>query len=223
MDKIVIVEDDVYLREEIVNTLKKKRYLVSCISSFAEPEREIIAMKPDLIILDLNLPGKSGFQLCEILKTKLSCPILILTACDTLADELKALGLGADDFLTKPCHPKRLIARTERLLETYRKMKAIIKAGELELDIETYRVTFRSEHVFLPETEGKILQVLIEQYPRIVSQQELFGSVWGSRDYIDENILQVNMTRVRRKLSDAGLDNIISTARGKGYYLEVKR
>jgi len=223
LTEIVVVEDDIYLREEIVNTFAKRGYSVSSISSFDAPEMEIIEANPDLIILDLNLPGKSGFELCKILKTKLSSPILILTACDTLSDELKALGLGADDFLTKPCQPDRLIARAEKLLEIYKRLRNIIRADELQLDIDNYKVTLRDIELVLPETEGKILQILIKQYPDIVSQKELIQALWGGSQFVDENILQVNMTRLRKKLSEAGLKSLINTARGKGYYLEVNR
>jgi len=219
----MVVEDDIYLREEIVNICVKKGYSVSSISSFNDPENEIIEAKPDLIILDLNLPGKSGFELCKILKMKTSSPILILTACDTLSDEIKALGLGADDFLTKPCQPDRLIARVERLLEIYKRMRNIICAEELLWDIDTGKVIFRGIEIVLPETEGKILRILIEHYPNIVSQKELIQSLWGGSEFVDENILQVNMARLRKKLSDAGLKNMIGTARGKGYYVEVSR
>ena len=223
MAEIMVVEDDIYLREEIVNICVKKGYSVSSISSFNDPENEIIEAKPDLIILDLNLPGKSGFELCKILKMKTSSPILILTACDTLSDEIKALGLGADDFLTKPCQPDRLIARVERLLEIYKRMRNIICAEELLWDIDTGKVIFRGIEIVLPETEGKILRILIEHYPNIVSQKELIQSLWGGSEFVDENILQVNMARLRKKLSDAGLKNMIGTARGKGYYVEVSR
>ena len=102
MNKIIVIEDDIYLREELVNTFLKKGYSVSSISSFDVPEKEILNNNPDLAVLDINLPGKSGFELCKWLKARASFPILILTARDTLSDELYALGLGADDFLTKP-------------------------------------------------------------------------------------------------------------------------
>jgi len=136
----MVIEDDIYLREELINTFAKKGYSVSSISSFDAPEKEILNNNPDLAVLDINLPGKSGFELCKWLKARASFPILILTARDTLSDELYALGLGADDFLTKPCHPDRLIARAERLLQTYGKVRNLIQVGDLVLDIDTYKV-----------------------------------------------------------------------------------
>lgn len=223
MSKIIIIEDDIYLREELVTTFAKKGYSVSGISSFVTPEQEILDSKPDLAVLDINLPGKSGLELCKWLKARSDFPILILTARDTLSDELLALGLGADDFLTKPCHPERLLARVERLLQTYGKMRNIIQADELTLDTDTYKVIWRNSHVILPETEGKILQILIEHHPSLVDKQDLFSSLWGSSEYVDENILQVNINRLRKSLDTIGLRDIIQTVRGQGYRLEVIR
>ncbi|MBA4701068.1 MAG: response regulator transcription factor [Ruminococcus sp.] len=223
MSKIIIIEDDIYLREELVTTFAKKEYSVSGISSFVTPEQEILDSEPDLAVLDINLPGKSGFELCKWLKARSDFPILILTARDTLSDELLALGLGADDFLTKPCHPERLLARVERLLQTYGKMRNIIQVGELTLDTDTYKVIWRNSHVILPETEGKILQILMEQHPSLVDKQDLFSSLWGGSEYVDENILQVNINRLRKSLDTLGLRDIIQTIRGQGYRLEVFR
>lgn len=221
MIKIVIVEDDEYLREEIMMTFEKKGYSVSGISSFAAPERDVLRLQPDLVVLDINLPGKSGFELCRWLKARTSFPILILTARDTLNDELTALGLGADDFLVKPCHPDRLLARAGRLLLTYGKVRNVIQCGNLSLDTDTYKLVFKDSYRILPQTEGKILRLLMERYPKLVSQAELFAAVWGTDEFVDENILQVNMTRLRKNLSEMGLEHIVMTVRGQGYRLEV--
>lgn len=221
MIKIVIVEDDEYLREEIMMTFQKKGYSVSGISSFAAPEQEILGLYPDLVVLDINLPGKSGFELCKWLKARTSFPILILTARDTLNDELTALGLGADDFLIKPCHPDRLLARAGRLLQTYGKVKNVIQCGKLSLDTDTYKLILKDRYMILPEKEGKILHLLMEKHPKPVSRTELCSFVWGTDEFVDENILQVNMTRLRKSLSKMGLKNIVMTIRGKGYRLEV--
>ena len=135
MQRIVIVEDDIYLREELIHTFQKAGYDAAGPASFENVEEKVTALCPDLAVLDVNLPGKSGYELCKSLKIKASFPILILTARDTLSDELTALGLGADDFLTKPCHPRRLIARAERLLQTYDKgLRDMLRVGQLSLD-----------------------------------------------------------------------------------------
>ncbi len=222
MSTIVIVEDDRYLREELAHTFAREGYRAVCIDSFEEPEKEILEKEPDLIVLDINLPGKSGFELCKWLKARVSVPILILTARDTLTDELYGLGLGADDFLTKPCHPKRLAARAERLLKTYREMKTLVRAGDVVLDVDTSRVIRGKQYLTLPETEGKILRALMERHPSVVSKQEIMDELWGGGEYVDENILQVNMTRLRKNLDQIGLKHMVKTVRGSGYCLEVE-
>ena len=199
----------------------KKEYSVAGISSFAAPEQEIMGHQPDLVVMDINLPGKSGFELCKWMKARADFPILILTARDTLDDELTALGLGADDFLTKPCHPERLLARASRLLQTYGKVKNIIQAGTLSLDIDTYKLVWKDKHIVLSDTEGKTFQLLMEKYPLLVSQAEIFTVVWGTDEFVDENTLQVNMTRLRKSLSKIGLGGVVRTVRGQGYCLEV--
>lgn len=223
MPRIVIVEDDVYLRDELIHTFQKAGYDALGISEFEAVEEELTKLKPDLLILDVNLPGKTGYELCKNLKVKSSFPILILTARDTLSDELTALGLGADDFLTKPCHPDRLLARAERLLQTYDKLRAILQIGTLSLDTDTYKLIYADSVLILSETEGKIMKLLMEQYPGTVEKSELFRTVWGTEEFVDENILQVNMSRLRKNLSDFGMDGIIRNIRGKGYVLEVER
>lgn len=222
MIRIMVVEDDPYLCEELIRTFKRKGYSASGISSFDTAQQEVLAGEPDLAVLDVNLPGKSGYELCKWLKARASFPILILTARDTLSDELTALGLGADDFLTKPCHPDRLIARAERLLSTYGKVKSIIQTGPLSLDISTYKLMLPHGALILPETEGKILQLLMQRHPEILSKEEIVKAVWGAGAFVDENILQVNMTRLRKNLSEIGLDQVIRTVRGQGYVLEME-
>lgn len=221
MIRIVIVEDDRYLREELLHTFQKAGYDAVAPVSFASVEAEIVSLHPDLVVLDVNLPGKSGYDLCKILKVKSSFPILILTARDTLADELTALGLGADDFLTKPCHPDRLLARVERLLQTWRRLRSLLSVGPLTLDTDTYKLTRGSQVLLLAETEGKILRLLMERCPQPVTKEELLAAVWGTEEFLDENILQVNISRLRKNLAEIGLDGVVQNIRGKGYMLEV--
>lgn len=221
MPRIIIVEDDIYLREELIHTFQKAKYDAIGLSEFENVEDHLMKRKPDLVILDVNLPGKTGYELCKSLKVKSSFPILFLTARDTLSDELTALGLGADDFLTKPCHPDRLLARTERLLQTYGKMRSILQIGAVSLDTDTYKLVFADKVLVLSETEGKIMKLLMEQSPSTVEKSEIFRNVWGTEEFVDENILQVNMSRLRKNLSDFGMDGIIRNIRGKGYVLEV--
>lgn len=221
MFRIVIVEDDDYLREELLHTFQKAGYDAAAPASPAAAEAEIAALRPDLAVLDVNLPGKSGYELCRSLKARYSFPILILTARDTLGDELTALGLGADDFLTKPCHPDRLLARAGRLLHTWRRLRAFLTAGPLSLDTDTYKLTYKGRVLLLAETEGKLLRLLMERCPETVEKEQLISAVWGTEEFVDENILQVNMSRLRKSLAELGLGNAVQNVRGKGYVLEA--
>lgn len=223
MPGIVIVEDDRYLRDELIHTFRKVGYDASGLSGSEDAEEELAKRKPELVILDVNLPEKTGYALCKSLKMKFSFPIMILTARDTLSDELTALGIGADDFLTKPCHPDRLLARAERLLQTYGKLRSVLQTGALSLDTDTYKLSYKDSVLILSETEGKIMRLLMERYPCTVEKGELFRTVWGTEEFVDENILQVNMSRLRKNLSDLGIDRIIRNIRGKGYVLEAER
>lgn len=218
---IVIVEDDAYLRDELICTFEKAGYEASGITDFEKAEEEILKAGADLVVLDINLPGRSGYELCKSLKGKEGVPILVLTARDTLSDELTALGLGADDFLAKPCHTDRLLARARRLLQTYDQLKGILQAGPLFLDTETYKITYKGQHRILPETEGKIMEILMKQFPEVVSKSRLISGVWGPGEFVDENILQVNMSRLRKNLTEIGAGDRIRNIRGLGYVIEA--
>lgn len=218
---MLIIEDDLYIREELESIFEKRGYVVESITNFNNTLEDIKKSNPDLIVLDLNLPGMSGFEICKSLKQRTSFPVLILTSRNQMKDELHALDLGADDYLTKPCHPDRIIARAEKIIKMYEKIINNISVGNLILDEKIYEVKYLENSVILPENEGKILRNLMINYPKIVKKEDLFIELWGTKDFVDENILQVNMTRLRKSLSKINLDNVITTIRGIGYKLEV--
>lgn len=217
MPKIVIVEDDKFLREELQSILQKSGYAVTALSAFTHVTDKIAALHPSLVLLDLNLPVNSGFAICQSLKRQGIAPILVLTSRNQLQDELNALDLGADDYLTKPCHPSRLLARVENLLNLYKNMRSLLDAGSFQLDKNTFEIISGDNTLVLPENEGKILREIISRSPEVVSKDALLQSLWGTSEYVDENILQVNITRLRKDLAKLGLADCIETVRGKGY------
>jgi DNA-binding response OmpR family regulator len=219
--KLVIVEDDIFLREELLSVLQKEGYVVKAISTFTSALDDIITLQPSLVLLDLNLPANSGFVLCRSLKAKGIGPILVLTARNQLQDELRALDLGADDYLTKPCPPSRLLARIEKLLNLYKNMRSLLDAGSFQLDENTFEVISGERSLTLPLNEGKILREIMKNSPAVVSKESLFQSLWGTSEYVDENILQVNMTRLRKDLRKLGLTDCIETVRGEGYRMRL--
>lgn len=223
MSRIVIVEDDDFLREEMEHTFKNLGYEVPSVTDFGpETAPAVLELSPDLVILDINLPGTNGYDLCRWLKSRTTIPVLILTGRDSLKDELHGLDLGADDFLTKPCPPDRLVARVRRLLSTYASMNTLIRAGEIPFDMDICRLSYKDQWMILPETQARLLSVLMAAYPETVTYGQICEKVWGDMTYMDENILSVNIARLRKQLSGLGLRAAVTNVRGKGYRLEVE-
>ncbi len=220
MRRMVIVEDDIMLRNALIETFSQRGYEVVAPDSFVAVEKQISEYRPDLLILDIGLPGTNGFDLCRRIRPTSTFPILILTARDTLNDELRALELGAEDYLSKPCPPERLIARAERLMRSYENARHVIRVGALQLDMDSFKLSYKDNYQVLSDTEGRILRELIEAFPRTVSKTEIMQSLWGGPDHIDENVLQVNMVRLRKALSSIGIEDRIETVRGVGYRLQ---
>lgn len=225
--RITIVEDEEFMREELALILKKAGYEVWEIRDFRNTCEEILQSHPDLLLLDINLPGQSGFEICKQIKEKRRCPILMLTSRSQLQDELHGLELGAEEYLTKPFHKERLLARIQNLLRRtepfYQRFENLEDGGGFYLDKNTYTLFYREKSLILPETEGKLLELLIQKKGELASRQELFRQVWGTEEFVNENILQVNMTRLRKSLRAVGLDGRIHTVRGHGYCLEREK
>lgn len=220
--RIAIVEDDVYMREELENLLKKNGYEVFSILDFENVISYIISYSPDLILLDINLPFYSGFELCKELKSKQLGTVLILTARDRLQDELHALGLGADDYLTKPCNMERLLARIKNLLRRTEEQvgQGLLNVQGFLLDPNTFTLYIGKTSYILPKNEGKILLTLLKNAPNIVTKEELYNILWGTDEFIDDNALQVNLVRLRKTLARFGLEQRIETVRGQGYRMK---
>ena len=194
-------------------------YEVSSIDNFLKASEEALDLKPDLVILDINLPGISGFDICRSLKEKSNIPILMLTSRIGIEDEIKGLEIGADEYLAKPVDTRRLILRMEKLLNLFDHFQDIISVGELRLELSTCKLSYKDAYLILPQTEADIVKKLMESYPEIVTKDDLLEAVW-STIYIDENILQVNITRLRKKLKNLSPYNIYNK-RGSGYGLGV--
>jgi len=140
--RIVVIEDDVYMREELIDMLKKTGYDAVPLPAFENAVSQLAELSPDLILLDINLPFRSGFEICKEIKAKHLGAVLILTARDKLQDELHALGLGADDYLTKPCNMERLLARTKNLLRRREEQvqQGLLDGGGFLLDPNTFTI-----------------------------------------------------------------------------------
>ncbi len=217
MKRIAVVEDETMMREELLEILKKAGYLVSEITEFTDVTEQLLEFSVDLVLLDLNLPGASGFQICREIKQKSSIPILVLTSRDQLRDELRALDLGADEYLTKPCGKERLLARISNVLKRFEGRSNLLEGNGFLLDRQTYTLYIHNHSIVLPKNQGKILEVFLTEGDAVVSKDALCRALWGTTEFIDENALQVNLTRLKKTMTELGMEQQVVPVRGIGY------
>ncbi len=222
MKKIAVAEDEAFMREELSCMLEKAGYEVLEITQFSDVAQQLTALTPDLVILDVNLPGISGFQICQELKRKTAIPVLILTSRDQMRDELQAFQLGADEYLTKPCRRERLLARVSNILKRYEGRSNLLEGQDFLLDRQTYTLYIHNSSVVLPKNQGKLLEVFLSGSGRVVSSEELSMALWGTTEFVDENALQVNLTRLKKTMANLGMRQKITAIRGVGYRLETE-
>lgn len=220
MKHILVIEDEPLIRDEIVILLEKAGYQVGKITDFKETTKQVQRYETDLIILDLNLPGETGFQICKNLKTKSSIPILVLTSREQLKDEIYALKLGADEYLTKPFRKERLLARIENLLKRYEGRNNLLEKDNFLLDRNTYTLYIDGNSILLPQNQGKLLEALLTTDDNVVTKEDLSIKLWNTTEFIDENALQVNITRLKKVMKEVGIAFQVKSVRGIGYKLE---
>lgn len=220
MKRITVVEDDELMRQELKELLRDAGYEVDCIEDFGDPAPALLRGAADLILLDLNLPGTSGFELCRQIKARSAAPVLVLTSRDQLRDELHALELGADEYLTKPCRKERLLARISNVLKRYEGREHLLEGKSFLLDRQTYTLYIHNRSIVLPKNQGRLLEVFLDHRGQIVTKGELSMALWETTEFIDENALQVNMTRLKKTMADLGMPQRIITVRGEGYRWE---
>ena len=218
MKRIAVVEDELYMREELCSLLRKAGYEALEITVFEDAAEQMTALAPDLVLLDINLPEISGFQICRDLKQKTAIPVLVLTSRDQMQDELQALRLGADEYLTKPCRGERLLARITNLLKRYEGRANLLEGDGFLLDRGTYTLYIHNTSVVLPKNQGKLLEVLLTG--ELTTAEQLCHALWGTTEFIDENALQVNLTRLKKTMAPLGMRQKIVSVRGVGYRLE---
>ena len=182
MKRIAVVEDELYMREELCSLLRKAGYEALEITVFEDAAEQMTALAPDLVLLDINLPEISGFQICRDLKQKTAIPVLVLTSRDQMQDELQALRLGADEYLTKPCRGERLLARITNLLKRYEGRANLLEGDGFLLDRGTYTLYIHNTSVVLPKNQGKLLEVLLTG--ELTTAEQLCHALWGTTEFI---------------------------------------
>ena len=221
MQKIMIIEDDPAIREELALLLENEGYTTLVITRFTDIPAQAAQEHPNLILLDIGLPGKDGFSLCAALRKVVPAPIIFVTSRDAGADEVRALSLGGDDYITKPYSVPVLLARIKAVLRRSGGLEQadLLEAGELRLSLTKGVVSSGGKAVELSRNELQILACLMVHTGQIVSRADLIDALWDSQIYIDDNTLSVNITRLRGRLAEIGLPDAIKTRRGMGYQL----
>ena len=222
MYNITIVEDSDIIREELKKLLSKYGYNINTPTNFENIIEEVHSSKPDLILLDINLPYFDGYHICREIRKTSKVPIIIVTSRNSDMDELMSMNLGADDFVTKPYNTQILLVRIEALLRrTYGREEQSNKLTykNFELDLSKGILISGDKKLEITKNEIKILSYLIEHKGEIVSREDLMEHLWNSDYYVDDNTLSVNVTRIRKKLQELGIENVIETRRGLGYIM----
>lgn len=220
MKKILIVEDDEKLRNELEIFLNNNGYESISLKTFENTLNDILEINPKLLLLDINLPGADGEYICKELRKKSNMPIIIVTSRDNDIDELLSINNGADHYVTKPFNIHILLAKINSLLRRTNMSNdssEIIDAGDFVLNINKSTIKKDDKIIELTKNEFRILKYLVKNRDKIVSREDIMICLWDSDDFIGDSTLTVNMTRLRSKLEELGLKELIETKRGQGY------
>jgi two-component system KDP operon response regulator KdpE len=220
MSTVLLVEDDQTLRRVMRAQFRAWDFTVTEAGSGEEALGVVSEAPPDLVVLDLGLPGIDGLETIRYLRTFSTVPVLVLTVRDALGDKIAALESGADDYVLKPFEPEELRARARAQLRrsAATTLPPALRIGELEIDLRHRVVTWQDERVQLTRTEHRLLDALLARRGRLVSHDEILASVWGEGAGADQARLRVLVVHLRRKLhDDAARPHLILTEPGLGY------
>lgn len=218
--KIAIIEDDEITRLELSKLLKKQGYETVLLTNFENLAGELSQYVVDLVLLDINLPYENGYEICKKMKKLQQVPVIFVTSRDSSADELKSIQVGGIDFITKPYDTVILLEKIKRALKLSdpNNFREIVKK-ECTLDLHLSILKYREESVELTRNEFRILYYFFMSEEEIISKEELLEKLWNDKCYLDENVLLVNMTRLKKKMREIGIVHLLENVRGKGWKL----
>lgn len=219
MKKILIVEDDIIICDELSELLENAGYAPVILESFEKSKAEILEIKPDLILLDINIPYLNGELLLKELRKESDIPVIMVTSRNTEADEVLSMSYGADDYITKPYNPTILLLRIGAVLKRFEQHSDVLVYKDLSINPQKGVLLKDGEEILLTKNEMIIFMYLFQNQSRIVSRDELMTDLWNNNEYINDNALTVNISRLRSKLKDIGYADAIETRKGLGYIL----
>ena len=220
MNSILLVEDDTGVSRELKELLENSGYEAVVLTDFKNACDSIIAAEPDLVLLDINIPYMNGEMLLQQLRSKSDVPVIMVTSRDSEADEVLSMSYGADDYITKPYNPTILLLRINAVFKrlgaksdnttTYRGMEILPHKGVIK---------YKDDEITLTKNEMTIFMYLLSHREHIVSRDELMTELWNNEEYLNDNALTVNISRLRGRFKDIGLEDVIETRKGQGYIL----
>lgn len=219
MKKILIVEDEKIIRDELKSLLENSDYKVSVLEDFNNTKEEIINSKPDLILLDINLPNINGEILLKQIRKQSNIPIIMVTSRQGEVDEVLSISYGADDYITKPYNPTILLLRIQNIFKRMENNRDSLFYDDIIVSPQKGILKQNDKILELTKNEMIIFTYLLINRGKIVTRDDLMTDLWNNNEFINDNALTVNISRLRSKLQDFGLENKIETRKGQGYKL----
>lgn len=220
MMTIMIIEDEEMIREELSSLLESAGYSVIAPTDFQNVTKQVLDVKPDLLLLDIQLPGVNGEVVLKTIREHSSLPVIMVTSRNTEIDEVLSMSYGADDYITKPYNPTLLLLRVQAVLKRTQNVKnEEITYEDIHVDMKKGVLKTGDYEEVLTKNEMLIFSYLLNHRQGIVSRDELMTTLWDHKEYISDNALTVNISRLRKKLKNLGHENAIETRKGQGYIL----
>lgn len=223
MKKILLIEDDLDVARELSLSLRRWDLEVELVDDFNNIVKEFIDKKPSLLLMDINLPFYDGFYWCQKIREYSKVPIIFLSSRDSNMDIIMGMNNGGDDYITKPFSVDVLVSKINALLRRsydYTSSDSLVYYNDAVLDIERCIFRYNDKEIELTKNEIKILSLLIKNKGKVVSREKLMMLLWNDDEFVSDNTLTVNVTRLRGKIKELGLDDIIKTKKGIGYFIQ---
>lgn len=222
---IYIVEDDISISTLLKDYMNKYGFEAVIVENFNNIIEEFDELTPSVVLLDVNLPKFDGFYWCAKIRQKSNVPIIFISARDSGMDQIRALESGADDYITKPFYYDVVIAKIKSYIRrAYGEYSPKLDERIVELDglkfyPERLELKYKSKDLVITKKEGILLECLMKKYPKVVSRDYLLEKIWDDIEFVEENTLNVNVSRIRKRLYDLGIEDGVQTVRGVGYKL----
>lgn len=217
--KILIIEDEIELREELKVLLDENGYEGIILESFEHIKQDILSVNADLILLDIKIPYTNGQQLLKEIRKESDVPIIMVTSKNTEMDEVLSMSYGADDYITKPYNPVLLLLRIEAILKRVNKSNNNLSYNHVKVNLLKSTLEYEDKELLLSKNEMSIFYFMLMNKGKIVSRDSIMNYLWGNDRFIDDNTLTVNINRLRKKLEEIDLKGVIETRREQGYIL----